>query len=78
MNLLLGMRSRRIVLVLLASSSVYARPAFAHHLPTGLPDILAGLAHLPAIVWMILLAVLGLLIVALIAVYVIKGRRQKA
>ncbi len=77
MSLSFCMRSRAL-LVLLTLSLVYARPALAHHLPTGLPDILAGLAHLPGIVWVILLAVLGLLIVALIAVFILKGGKQRA
>ncbi|MEE8448190.1 MAG: hypothetical protein V3S39_01015 [Thermodesulfobacteriota bacterium] len=63
--------------MLLTLSLVYARPALAHHPPTELPDILAGLPHLPGIVWIILLAVLGLLIVALIALFIIKGGKQK-
>ena len=72
-----GVRSR-LFLLSLALGLVYARAASAHHPSEGLTDVLAGLAHLPAIVWIILLSVLGLLFVALVVLSILKGRKKQA
>lgn len=53
------------------------KPAYGHHDPTDMVDIFGSLRHLPTMVWVILLAVLGVLLLAIAAILVAKPKKPE-
>lgn len=56
-------------------SNLGPRPAYGHHEPTEMVNIFSGLAHLPTMVWVILLAILGVAMLAIVAILVAKPKK---